>query len=153
MTTWLVASGLECDYCGTPASLHWLLIRPNGTITVRESDNRIAYLRGPGLWWQWRLERDVHREVDPFTRGPWQPNAWSLAIPTQHHGLVVVARDDHDRPDNPIATAMLWAVGIDHPVRGSAAWLGEHEPTTGLHRDLHGPQLQALRTVAAHCRT
>ncbi len=119
MINWLEASGLERDHCGTPESLHWLLIRPNGTMTVCRSDNRI----------------------------------WSLAIPTERYGVVVVARHDRHRPDNPIATAMLWAVGIDYWVRGSAAWLGEREPACGFHRDLNESQIRELRTVAAHCRT
>lgn len=150
MTNRSEAGALERDHYGTPATLQWLLIRPNGTITVRQSDNWMTYFNDPGLWWQSRLERDVHHEVDSFTRG--LSTAWSLAIPTARHGVVVVARFDHNRPDNPIATAMLWAVGIDYWVRGAAAWLGEREPATHLHRDLTCCQLRELRTVAAHCR-
>lgn len=146
-------AGLRHDHLGTPEILRWLLIRPNGTVSVRQSDNRIAYLAEHDLWLQWRLERDVHRDVDPFTRGPWSLIVWSVAIPTQKHGVVITARFDTDRPGNHIATALLDAVGIDYHVRGAAAWVGNRDPGTGLHHDLNDAQLSELRTLAAHCRS
>ncbi len=153
MTDLLESAGLRDDHTGAPEIVHWLLIKPNGTVRVSQSDNRIAYVAEYDLWFQWRLERDVHREIDPFTRGPWRPIVWSVGIPTDRHGVIVAARLDADRPDNPMATAMLAALGVDHWVRGPAAWLGERDPTNGLHRDLTATQLRELRAVAAHCRT
>ena len=53
------------DYDGNPATLRWLSIHPDGRLVDRESDNRIGWSTQHEMWVQWRLVRDVYREVEP----------------------------------------------------------------------------------------
>jgi hypothetical protein len=133
------------DCTGDPATLRWLSIHPDGRVVERISDNRIAWSTEHEMWVQWRLVRDVYREVDPTSRGY---NLAAAVVIHTAHAAVVMARFDTG-PINPVATGMLGDHGVEHEVHGTVAWLAPADPETGmLHGDLTDDQLAALRTLA-----
>lgn len=131
-------------YEGQPATLRWLSIHPDGRVVERSSDNRIAWSTEHEMWVQWRLVRDVYRQVDPTSHG------YSLAGAVLIHttqGVVITVRHDTETI-NSVATGMLAELGVDRETHDTVAWLADTDPKAGLHGDLDDEQRTALRALA-----